>query len=295
MNVLNERLTLKASGLALMTATLWGGNSVSIKLGLAGIPPVALAGIRFLLGGLVVFAWASLIRIPLRLEGKEKRALLSLVLLFIMQIYLLNVGTRFTLGGRSTIFISTYPFFTATFAHLFIPGDRLTRFKVAGMALSFGGVVLIFAESLLLGRLQHIPGDLLVLVSALLLGARQVYTKRLIQGIHPVKLLLWQAVLSTPIFFLFSAAFEDDTPYRWSPDIVGAILYQGLIIAGFCFILQTHLLRRYRASRLSVFGFATPIFGVLLSSLLLNEGISIGLAGSMLLVGAGIAIVNYEA
>ena len=295
MNVLNERLTLKAGSLALLTATLWGGNSVSIKLGLAGIPPVALAGIRFILGGLIVLAWAALTRVPLRLSGNEKQALCKLAFLFIVQIYLLNVGTQFTLGGRSTIFISTYPFFTAIFAHLFIPGDRLTRLKTAGMALSFAGVVLIFAESLALDQLQHIPGDLVVLTSAILLGARQVYTKRLTQGIHPVRLLLWQAALSIPVFFLFSAAFEGDAPYRWSLDIAGAILYQGMVIAGFCFILQVHLLRRYRASRLSVFGFITPIFGVLLSNLLLGEGISIGLVGSMLLVGAGIAVVNYEA
>jgi len=292
--VLNERLGIQASSLALLTATLWGGNQIAIKLGLGGIPPVALAGIRFALGGLTVLAWALLIRIPLRLAPGERQALLWLVLLFITQIYLLNAGTQFTLAGRSTIFISTYPFFTAAFAHLFIPGDRLSRLKVAGMALSFAGVALIFAEGLALGEFRYLLGDAMVLTSGLLLGARQVYTKRLTQGIHPSRLLLWQAALSLPVFALLSAAFERHIPWRLSSEIIGGILYQGLVIAGFCFILQTSLLRRYRASRLSVFGFLTPIVGVLMSHILLDEGISSGLLGSMLLVGAGIAIVNYE-
>ncbi|MDP6778829.1 MAG: DMT family transporter, partial [Candidatus Latescibacteria bacterium] len=83
--------------------------------------------------------------------------------------------------------------------------------------------------------------------------------------------------------------------YSFTPQITAAVLYQGLVIAGFCFIVATSLLRRYRASRLGVFGFITPVFGVLLSNLLLGEGVSAGLLVSVVLVGAGIAIVNSEA
>ncbi|MDP6778474.1 MAG: DMT family transporter, partial [Candidatus Latescibacteria bacterium] len=205
MKILNERLTLKATALALLTSTLWGGNSVAIKIALAGIPPLALAGARFLLGGLVVTGWSLALGIPLRLSGPERRWLLLLVLLFLVQIYLLNTGTHYTSAGRSTVFISTYPFFTSLFAHLSIPGDRLSRLKIVGMVVSFTGVVLIFAETLALGDLQYLAGDLMVLASALLLGARQVYAKWLTQGIHPAKLLLYQASLSLPVFFVLSA------------------------------------------------------------------------------------------
>ena len=295
MKILNERLTLKATALALLTSILWGGNSVAIKIALSGIPPLALAGARFLLGGVVVFCWTMVLRIPLRLSGPERRWLLLLVLLFLVQIYLLNTGTLYTSAGRSTVLISTYPFFTALFAHLTIPGDRLSRLKVIGMAVSFAGVVLIFLETLALGDLQYVSGDLMVLTSALLLGARQVYAKWLTQGIHPAKLLLYQASLSLPVFFVLSALFERHAAYAFTPAITGAVLYQGLVIAGFCFIVATSLLRRYRASRLGAFGFITPVFGVLLSNLLLGEGISTGLLVSVVLVGAGIAIVNSEA
>ena len=294
MNVLNERLTLKAGSLALLTAVLWGGNSVAIKVGLSGFPPIALAAARFFFGGLAVLTWAILSKIPIRLQIGERRALLFLVTLFIVQIYTLNAGTHFTLAGRSTVFISIYPFFTAFFAHIFIPGDRLSRLKVIGMILSFVGVATIFAESLAVGRLDHLPGDILVFISGLLLGVRQVYTKRLTQNIDPARILLWQAALSLPIFIVASLLLEDQSSYQFSTAIVGAILYQGLVIAGFCFMVITTLLRRHRASRLGVFGFVTPVIGVVLSNVLLGEGISTGLLVSMFLVGIGIAIVNYE-
>jgi len=292
--VLNEPLGLKPSMLALSTATLWGGNQIAIVLGLQGVPPIALAGLRFVLGGVTVLAWALLTRIPLRPESGERRGLLYLILLFLAQIYLLNAGTQYTLAGRSTIFISTYPFYTALFAHFFIPGDRLSPIKVAGMALSFAGVALIFAESLAGGYVRYLYGDAMVLLSAVLLGARQVYTKRLTQSTHPGRLLLWQAAVSTPIFFGLSMAVEGNRTWVYSEAVLAGVLYQGLIIAGFCFILQTHLLRRYRASRLSAFGFVTPIVGVLFSNLLLGESVSPGLLASMVLVAAGITIVNRE-
>lgn len=294
MKVLNEPLNVKAGSLTFLTSILWGGNSISIKYALSGLPPLALAGTRFFLGGLSVLVWVKLIRVPIYLLSHERRGLLQLVFLFISQIYLLNLGTDFTLASRSTIFITTYPFFTALFAHYFIPGDRLSLLKITGMILAFSGVILIFIESFILNDFQFLSGDLMVLTSGCLLGARQVYTKRLTQNIHPGKLLLWQATLSIPVFCLLSILIERNFSYNLSIKIISAILYQGLVVAGLCFILVTFLLHRYRASRISAFGFVTPIFGVLLSYLFLGEPLSAGLLVSMLLVGLGMVIVNFK-
>ena len=294
MTVLNERLTLQASSLALLTAILWGGNSIAIKIALDGLPPLALAAARFLLGGLALIPWAFFSGVPLRPGSGESRGLFQLVLIFVAQIYLLNAGTNLTTAGRSTVFISTYPFFTAVFAHLFMPGDRLSSLKIAGMTLSFGGVVLVFVESLTSGRLDYLPGDVMVLTSGLLLGARQVYTKKLTQYIHPARLLLWQAALSLPMFILLSALLENLNTTVIRPGIVAAIFYQGLVVAGFCFLVSVTLLRRYRASRLGVFGFVTPVVGVVFSNLMLGEVISATLLISVLMVGIGVAIVNTE-
>lgn len=289
-----QRLTLRASNLAFLATFLWGGMTVSVKIALPGVPPFALAGFRFGLGMLVVLVWACMARIPLRVTAREAGALFCLTLLFVVQMYLLNYGIQYTLAGRSCIFISTHPFFIALFAHFVFAGDRLSRKKIAGMVLSFAGIVIIFSESLLVMDFRYLAGDLIVIVSSILLALRTIYTKHLIDTIHPETLLLWMAAFSVPLFFLLSLIFEGDTAFRFSTEIVAAILYQGVIISGFVFILWTNLLRRYMASRLGVFHFATPLFGILLSYLVLGEAVSHWLLASMLLVGAGIAIVNWE-
>lgn len=291
-NIQNDRLTVGAAGVTLFTAILWGGNSVAIKVALGGMPPLTVAGFRFLLGGAFITLWCLLSSTRLWLKPGETRQISSLLLLFVAQIGLLNLGTDYTLASRSTIFISTYPFFTALFAHLFIRGDQLHRGKVVGMTLSFSGVVVVFGESLLEGKWQYLVGDIIVIGSALLLGARQVYTKRLAQNIDPARLLLWQSAFSLPIFFGASLWVEDLERVELTSRVLTGIFYQGVVIAGFCFLVMTHLLKRYRASQIGVYGFVTPIFGVLLSGLVLNEPISPGLIGSMILVGAGIALSN---
>ena len=108
-----------------LLALLWGGNSVSIKIGLQGVPPLALAGFRFLLGLLAVGGWSISQGVQVGLNPREFLPLIYLSVIFLLQIISLNVGTQFTSASRSTILISTYPFFTALFAHFWVPGERL--------------------------------------------------------------------------------------------------------------------------------------------------------------------------
>jgi len=259
---------------------------------LAGIPPLALAGFRFILGSLVVLIWALVLRVPLLLRRGELGKLLALGALFTVQLYFLNAGTDRTLAGHSVVFISTHPFFTTLFAHFFVRGDQLTRPKMLGMALSFTGVVLIFAESFATGTLRHVPGDAMILISSILLGARLVSIKKLTQNIHPGKVLLWQSFVGIPAFFLLSLVFEQALIHRIDWSVAAGMLYQGLIVAGFCFIANASLLKRFRASGITVFAFFTPVFGVLISNLLLGEPVTPALVLSVLLVGTGITIVN---
>ena len=209
-----------------------------------------------------------------------------------MQIWLLNAGTQYTTAGRSGVLINVYPFFLTLFSHLFIPGDRLTVAKSIGLVFSFSGVFLLFAESVSLADTDYVLGDLMVATSGMLLGLRQVVIKRLVQGLHPFQVLFWQAVLSLPIFAAWSLLFERDAHYEMSAAVVVSVLYQGLVVAGLCFILLVFLIRHHSASRLGVFSLATPIVGVLLSAWLLGEEISPVLWMSVVLVALGISIAN---
>lgn len=279
--------------LVLLLAFLWGGNSLSIKVGLQDIPPLALAFLRFTLGLVAVGGWACYRGIPLRLRPGELPRLLLLTTIFILQIITLNTGTRLTTASRSTIFINVYPFFTALFAHFWIPGERLSVSKTVGILTAFSGVFVTFAPNLWGGELNFL-GDLIVLVSGCFLGLRVVVTKLLVQSIHPYRLLVWLLSLSLPCYLGLSLLLERGESLQLTLAGSVALLYQGWVVAGFCFLAWTAVLERYSASKLVVLFFATPLSGVLFSHMLLGDELTFSLLGGAVLVAVGIYLVNMR-
>ena len=252
---------------------------------------MALAVLRFLLGLSAITVWARIQRIQIRMNRGELLPLIFLSVIFLAQIITLNVGTEFTSASHSTIFISTYPFFTALFAHFFVPGDRLSILKTIGIVLAFSGVSLTFAGDSRTG-VHDLLGDLIVLASGCLLGLRIVVTKRIVQSIHPYRLLIWLMIISLPCFLGLNLLFERGQSYHISIPGTLAILYQGLIVAGFCFVSWTSILKKYSPSKVVVLFFTTPLFGVLFSHLLLGDPLDIYLLVGAGLVACGIYLVN---
>jgi len=79
----------------------------------------------------------------------------------------------------------------------------------------------------------------------------------------------------------------------WLP--IGALAYQGVVIAGLGFMVNTWLLKRYSPSVMISFGFISPISGVLLSALLLGDALTWDLAAGTALVGIGLIILARRA
>ena len=98
-------LDLKGALVALLLAALWGGNPVAVKIGLAGAPPLRLAWMRFVLGGLTILAyvWHTRRQGVLTVKRGEWGVLWSLGLLFTVQIGLMNIGINLTTAAHASI------------------------------------------------------------------------------------------------------------------------------------------------------------------------------------------------
>jgi len=285
-----RELDLGASALVTLLSFLWGGNPIAIKLALADAPPIRQGWMRFVLGGLTVLAWARAAGRPLRIDRSEIGPLVILGLLFTMQIGLLNLSVKYTSATHVSVLLNSYPLYTIVLAHFFVPGDRLTGWRALGVLLAYGGVVLLFSGELR-AEGASLSGDLLASASAFLLGARQVYTNRAVQRIDPVKLLLAQVAVSVPAFAVWSGLLEPEAT-RWTLRLAASLAFQGVIVAGFNFILNTRLLKVYRPSSLAALYLTTPLFGVLQSWLLVGEPLTLRLLAAALLVVGGLALAS---
>ncbi|MCZ6680384.1 MAG: DMT family transporter [Candidatus Poribacteria bacterium] len=276
----------------LFLAMLWGGNAVSLKIGLQEFGPLASAGLRFAIALLLIAIWALVNRVSLKPKPREYLPLFWISALFTVQIVCFNWGTSLTRAGRAALMINTYPLFVVLIAHFVVPGDRLTRWKAVGLVCAFGGVLIVFRDNLTGGASGHLAGDALALFSGFQLGLLMIATKRLVQHIHSYRLLTSQMILGVPVFFILSGILEGKAGYGFSYPALFAVLYQGAVVAGFCFVAWTLVLKHYSPSRLAVLFFTTPLWGITLSHFLLGEPITVGLATGAPLVALGIYTVN---
>ena len=279
------------AALTLLLAALWGANPVAIKLGLTDMPPLRLALARFAVSALVILGYAMVTRRydVLAIRRDEAAPIWSLGLLFVAQVALMNYGLERTTAAHGVVVLNTYAVHTVVFAHFVIPGDRLTPAKLAGVLIAYGGVVILFARSFSMSS-ATLAGDLIVAVSALLLGERIVYIARAVQRLDPVRLMLYQSLIGSAGFLLIGLATEGTRPTRWTLGLLISILFQGAVIGGFNFLLNAKLLQVYRPSDLAAVSLTTPIWGVLVAAALGGEPLTPELVLSTLLVVAGVAL-----
>jgi drug/metabolite transporter (DMT)-like permease len=287
-------LDAPGAALALLVSLFWGANTVALKIGLLDAPPLRLAWLRFLLGAVVIALWAAATG---RLAGfavapHEWRPLLVLGLIFTAQIGTMNVGTALTSAAHGTVVLNLYAVHTVLLSHFLIPGDRLTPRRLAGVLIAYAGiVVLVVGDGWRGGDPASLVGDAIVFVSAALLAERTVYLARAVQRLDPVKLLLAQAIVGTVAFVILSSALEP-VPTRWTPRLAVSLLYQGALVAGFCFVVNLWLLKRYRPSGLAAIFLTQPIFGVVAAALVGGDPLTPALLVACLAVTAGIGLTS---
>jgi drug/metabolite transporter (DMT)-like permease len=281
---------LRGALLALLLSLFWGANPVAIKLGLRDAPPLRLAWMRFVVGGLVIALWAALTgRLGgLHVRRAEVKPLLIVTALFVAQIASMNIGTALTSAGHAAILLNLYAVHTVLLSHFLIPGDRLTPRRLLGIVVAYAGIVLLFVRQSTPG-VSSLVGDSIMFVSGLVLAERTVYLARVVHQLDPVKLLLAQAILGSAAFVVASAAVES-TPTAWTVRLGLSLAYQGALIAGFNFIANLWLLGRYRPSALAGFFLTQPIFGVAIAALLAGDRLTTDLLVACFAVAVGIGL-----
>lgn len=271
----------------------WGLQQVTVKVANAGISPLLQAGIRSLGAAVLVWLWSSYRGIRLfERDGTLVPGLISAAL-FAGEFAFIYWGLTFTSASRSVVFLYTAPFFIALGAHFFLPGERLRLLQWVGLACAFAGVVAAFADGLRMPDPREMIGDGMVLFAAVLWAATTLVIKgsRLVT-ISPAKTLFYQLAGSAVVLPLASVALGEPGIVNPTPLVLACLAYQTVLVAFASYLAWFWLVTRYPAGRLSSFSFLTPLFGMLAGWLLLAERISGALMLAMLLVGAGIWLVN---
>ena len=280
-----------AAALVFALCVIWGFNQVVAKLALPDVGPIAQTGVRSGIGAICIIAYAlATKRHVFKIDGTEAAGALAGAL-FTAEFIALYESLRFTTAARATVFVYAAPFFVALGAAFLLKDERLRPIQWAGLAFAFLGVACGF-----LGRTKGgaLTGDALALLAAALWAATTITIKATpLRSIDPVKVLLYQigfAALAAP---LVAFALGEAPPSHLSATSVAALLWQGVVVAGVSYALWFWTLARYAVAELSALTFITPLVGVLAGWLVFGETLSWGFALAIVLVIAGLALVNW--
>lgn len=286
---------------AMLCCLLWGSAFPCIKIGYGlwdigsadTASQILFAGMRFVLAGILAVIFGSL------LEGKfikpekgcaGKIAWLAM-LQTVIQYLFFYIGLAHTSGVKASIIEAVNVFVAIIVSGFIFHQEKVTAKKMIGCLVGFAGVVLINMNGM--NFQMSLAGEGAIFLSTVAYAFSSVFLKRYSAKHNPVMLSGYQFIAGG-IILSASGLVMGGRLSTVSAGGVMMLIYLAFVSA-VAYSLWGMLLKYNPISRVAVFGFMNPVFGVILSAWLLREGAqALGLVSlvSLVLVCAGIYIVN---
>jgi drug/metabolite transporter (DMT)-like permease len=269
---------------------IWGSTWLVIKVGYGGLGPFNVASVRFLVAGLVLVALVPMVgaRWP---RGRVEWLLVAWVglVLFAADYGLIYWAEQYIDSGLTAVLFATLPLVTIAFAHVYVPGERITPRRLAGTVLAFGGVLALFAEHVQLDAAKTWP-MLAIIASAFCAAASAVAIKRHGRALHGASLnapaMLLGAVVLAGTSLLAGDGFRlpADVP-TWS-----AVVYLAFAGSVVTFLIYIRLLRTWSVTSLSFISVFTPAVALVLGFVFLDERPTMWTAVGAVLILGGVSL-----
>ena len=288
---------------ALLCCALWGSATPFIKMGYkvmfeGGKPDVIstilFAGIRFAFAGFITVALYSIARRKVLYPKKENLGKVAVIAAFqtIIQYFFFYVGLANTSGAKGTIISGSSSFFAIFISTLMFKQEKLTAKKVIACVIGFAGIIAVNLNGLDFS--MNLTGDAFVLFSAMSLAFSSVLIKIFSKSEDPVVISGYQFMLGGTVMIivgLIGGGKIDNFTLKGA-----AILVYLAFLSAIAYALWGMLLKFNQVSKVTIFSFMTPVFGVLLTKIMLPEESTVKLVNlliSLVLVCAGVFMLNY--
>jgi drug/metabolite transporter (DMT)-like permease len=279
--------------LYVLLCLIWGSTWLVIKVGYGGLGPFNVAAVRFLLAGAILTPMVPLMRARWP-SGRSEWLLVTWVglILFAADYGLIYWGEQFLDSGLTSILFALLPLVTIAFAHVYVPGDRVTARKLAGSTLAFVGIVALFGD-----RVRLEPGDLgpmlAIVASTVCAAAAGVATKRHGTALHPAALNAPAMLIGAAALALVSLAAGDGLRVPQDASTWAAVGYLAIAGSVITFLGYFTLLKTWSVTSLSFISVFTPAIALLLGFLFLDERPTFtnGIGAVLILGGVALALM----
>ncbi|MDJ0684566.1 MAG: DMT family transporter [Alphaproteobacteria bacterium] len=297
-------------GLLILLAIIWGGSFFLTETGLAGFGPLSFAAGRVILAAAALWVVAVAFGLPLRL-GAGTFAALGLM-------GLLNNAIPFSLiawgqvridSSLASILNGATPLFGVIFAHFLTRDEKMTPSKLAGVALGFLGVAVLFGPSALAGQVSEngveaenaFSSSAIALGQAAVIGATVSYALAGIFGrrfrtLSPI--VASAGMLTGGGLILTPAALLVEDPIRtasWTLVPILSVIGIALLCTSVAYLLYFRILATAGATNLLLVTLLVPVSATALGVAFLGESLTLNALAGVALIGLGLAFVDGRA
>jgi len=276
-------------GLLILTV-VWSLNWSVMKVAMRDSGPFTFSALRYVIGTLVLFALLAL-----RPNSLKPTPWLPTILIGLTQTAAFQALAQWALvsggAGKTALLAYTMPFWVVPLAWWWLndkPGPR----RWFCIAIAAAGFICVVEPWRPLGAPQ---GVALAILAGLAWAIATVLSKRLFQqhpDVTPLRLTAWQMLIGT-IGLLILMSLSHERAVAWTDSYVAALLYNGLLSSGVCWVLWALVVQKLSANVAGLTSLAVPVAGVLFAWGLLHERPSgpewIGIA----LIGAALLVLNF--
>jgi len=290
---------MKARVVWLILCGIWGSTWLFIKLGLADLPPITFAGIRFVIACAILFSWIKIRRLPVpTARGDWILLAITGVLSFGLNYGLVFWGEQYISSGLAALLQATLPAFGLVFAHFHLPAERLSWARIFGVVLGVCGVGVVFSNQLRIAGTKALAGCVALILSAMFAAYANVMVKAYGKNLNPAILAAGQMLFGLLLLLIVGIALEGNPlHFHWTPIAVISLLYLALIGSVIAFLLYYWLVLNIDVTKSMLIALVTPVVAVILGMIVLDEQIGWRtlIGGAMIMLGISFIVVRRGA
>ena len=274
-------------------AGIWGCSFLFIKVALEGMTATQIVLARIVLGAVAILGWLAVRREPL---PRERMVWVHAAVMGVISNVVPFLGFAWgeqngATSGLAGIYNATTPLWTLVFAILFLPSERPSRVRIAGLVVGFAGTLVVLAP----WRTVHgagLAGQLACLGAGACYGVAFVYTRRFLSGrAAPLGLAAAQLTCAA-IEIGIVAPIVATHPVSLPPRVWLSVLALGAAGTGLAYVIYYGLVRDVGATTASTVTYLVPLVAVTLGVAALGESLRWNDFVGALIVLGGILIAE---
>jgi drug/metabolite transporter (DMT)-like permease len=279
---------------------VWGSTFLAIRVGVREMPPLLMAGMRFLVAGVILFAWVLRKGTPLPRLREWGAASFLAVLIFLVDYGLLFWAEQKVPSGIAAIMMATIPLFMSLLEIVFLRTQRLTFRLAVALLLGVLGVAILMSRSLEFGEAPvAATGAAALLIGSVSWSAAAILTRKLPLPASKAMSSAAQMVCGGALLMLAAAILREFHGFRVqavSRNAWFALIY--LIVAGSIigFTAYVWLIHHESPTKVGTYAYVNPVVAVILGYFVGGEAIGPRtLLGTLLVLMSVILITTMPA